>query len=152
MTVSALTLWAFSLSSEFGSAHTDTFINTRHSRKLESEADERAQGLLTSAGFSPEAVPEALIRLATARQGWQPPILAEHPPGSGGPRAQPPAATVNKSKLGAYAHPDAITNVTTRPSAEPHHRHSLGRFAVSLAPAEPLLAAFHRGGAAGNWH
>lgn len=80
MTVSALTLWTFGLSSDFGSALTDTLINTRHSRKLEREADERALGLLTSAGFNPDAMPEALIRLATARQGWQPPAwLSTHP-------------------------------------------------------------------------
>lgn len=80
MTVSALTLWTFGLSSDFGSALTDNLINTRHSRKLEREADERALGLLTAAGFSPEAMPKALIRLATARQGWQPPAwLSTHP-------------------------------------------------------------------------
>lgn len=80
MTVSALTLWTFGLSSDFGLVLTDNLINTRHSRQLEREADELALDLLQSAGFSPAAMPDALIRLATAHQGWQAPAwLSTHP-------------------------------------------------------------------------
>jgi predicted Zn-dependent protease len=80
MSLGAITLWTFGLSSDLGSALTNAVINSRYSRQFESEADKRGLALLSRAGVRAQAMPEALLRLATARQGWQAPAwLSSHP-------------------------------------------------------------------------
>ena len=80
LSVGAVTLWTFGLSNDFGETLSRALINTRYSRHLESEADERALNLLQAAQFPTRAMPEALLKLAESRQSWQPPVwLSSHP-------------------------------------------------------------------------
>ncbi len=78
--IGALTLWTFGLASDLGDALTGSVINTRHSRKLEREADQAGHQLLVQAGFPSSAMPEMLLTLAAAQRGHRlPSWLSSHP-------------------------------------------------------------------------
>lgn len=76
----AAVVWTFGLATNFGFKTAAAVIGTRHSRKLESEADLLGYQLLRTAGLDTKAMPQMLRKLALVKDGialtrW----ISDHP-------------------------------------------------------------------------
>lgn len=76
----AAAAWTFGLAIDFGFKTAAAVISTRHSRKLESEADLLGYQLLRAAGLDTQAMPQMLRKLALMKAGIAlPQWLNDHP-------------------------------------------------------------------------